>query len=670
MLKQITRLILITSIYILSNQYVEAACEHKYFGNGNGTAASPYEVRNANDFDHIAQHNTLHYIQTANITTNKQWGSEGDGMRDGVNIVAFYGVYDGNNYTLTNTNTYKRYRSQSYWLSQAPLFEYLIGATVKNVTIISMANMGDGAYSRAEAALADSVESGSIILNCKLAIHDIQQAPASLVGDLSSGSQVINCGNVGYANSVVETMDDSDVLVQGCYNTGVLTSNVAGIVIRMYDGKITRCYNTGITGYPIPNRRGNAVLNEGIVGGIVSTVNQGVIEKNYSASQITAYQGTRVFPSDNYDLIDPNTAGGIVGTCDTPPYSGYSLIIRNNYSSSTINATRHSNAMQGNTNTCGGIVAKVHGILKLKEGVVDESKQEDLNYYNLNTTSTVEICNNYFVGVIQENGAVVNYNYRNTFNFFGKIIGVSNRRYVKIHDNHYLYNQNLQGTVLAETYLAFRWNPYDADYFNIAASNEGTTAQQDSFMRTSSFTTLMNANQTPMAWRDGDGSWPYPKFLGTNTIGIQASTPNKIGDNTSIMLNVNYVNEDCSNMIVKETSTGTVLYNGPITTNVSVPTGTLEGDLKFEAQLLLNSNAIVASSNVLDVNKKDILNNILAEGSNKTGLEKVFIVSDIDRYYENNSMNQSIVNQLKTKGIGVYLIGNTISDVLKPLLKP
>lgn len=670
MFRKTIKLIFIPLLYLFCTQNIEAACAHGYFGNGNGTISSPYEVRNAYDFDHINEHNREAFIQTTNITTNKKWGSEGDGMSDGVNVPVFYGVYDGNNYTLTNTNTYKRYRSQSYWTSQAPLFVSLNGATVKNVTIISMANMGDGVYSRAEAALADTVRGSSIVMNCKLAIPDIQQAPESLIGDLYDGSQVINCGNVGYANSIVKRMVDSDVLVQGCYNTGVLTSNVASIVLDMDGGTVTRCYNTGTTGSPIPNRREQAVLYEGKAAGIVSVASGGIIEKNYSTSKITAYQGSRSFVSDNYDLIDPNTAGGIVAICDVPPYSGKSLIIKNNYSSSTINATRSSNAAQMNTNTCGGIVGKVHGVLKLKDPNTDSSKDEDINYYDLNTTSTVEISNNYFLGIIQENGVTVNYNYRDSYNFFGKIVGVSNRRYVKINNNHYSYNQSLPGATLAETYIPYRWTPYDCKYFNIAASNEGTTAQQDSFMRTSSFTDLMNVGQTPKAWKDGDSSWPYPKFLGINTIGIQTSTPSKIGDNTSITLSVNYVNEDGNKMLVKEINTGKILYDGPVTTYLNVYAPGLEGDLRLEAQLLIGSNSVIASSNAIVVNKKDLLNRAYLAANTKTGLQSFIVIDDVERYVENNSANQKLVADIKAKASGTFLIYNDVSAVLVPLLKP
>lgn len=659
MLKQITRLILITSIYILSHQYVEAACEHKYFGNGNGTVESPYEVRNTDDFNHINSHSSAAFIQTANIITHK-------GYYENIGVSYFYGIYDGNNYTIENSGQRKDDRG---YTSQTPIFSILDGGTIKNLTITAMREVSDSVYSEPGPALVSIAEGKATIENCKLAVHNINQAPESLVEILWEQAQVINCGNIGYANSIVRSSSSKEALIRGCYNTGVLTSNFAGIVRDLDSGTVTGCYNTGTTGYPMPNRHRKGIITNGVVGGIVAAAGSGVIEKNYSSGPITAYCGESKFTT-NYNSKYPNMAGGILGTAGVSPYSDAVLIVRNNYSSSVIDAKRYSLDSNHNTNTCGGIIGNASSSLTFIPSGNVQYPVSDINYYDLNITAHVEISNNYFVGNIKDEGNLISYNYRESYNFFGQIIGAANRRILKIHDNHYLNNQGLLGMAFVDQHKAPTGSQYSAAYFNIAASNEGITPQQDSFMRTSNFTALMNANQTPMAWKDGDGSWPYPKFLGANTIGIQASTPNKIGDNTSIMLNVNYVNEDCSKMIVREINTGNVLYNGAITPYITVPTATLEGDLRLEAQLLLNSNAVIASSNEIFVNKKDILNKILGEGSNKNGLEKVFIVSDIDRYYENNSLNQSIVNQLKTKGIGVYLIGNTISDVLKPLLKP
>lgn len=151
------------------------------------------------------------------------------------------------------------------------------------------------------------------------------------------------------------------------------------------------------------------------------------------------------------------------------------------------------------------------------------------------------------------------------------------------------------------------------------------------------------------------------------TVSISANTSN-IGDNTPILFEVNAAGP-YTYLYVHDVTNNTGIWTGGGHTPVSLNLD-FEGDKSILVQILDENWSVMNTSNVLTFNKRNVLSNVLAEGSNKSGMEKVFIISDTDRYYENNWINQSLVQELKKKVSGIYLISNTVSDVLTPLLKP
>lgn len=150
------------------------------------------------------------------------------------------------------------------------------------------------------------------------------------------------------------------------------------------------------------------------------------------------------------------------------------------------------------------------------------------------------------------------------------------------------------------------------------------------------------------------------------TVSISTSTKN-IGDNTPVMFALNTIG-DYSYLYIQDANTNTEIWSGgphtPITLNLD-----FEGEKSILVKLLDEDRSILNTSNVLVFSKKNALDKILAEGNNKTGLQKIFIISDVDRYYEDNTLNQLLVKKIKDTGAEVYLISNTVSNVLKPLLR-
>lgn len=190
------------------------------------------------------------------------------------------------------------------------------------------------------------------------------------------------------------------------------------------------------------------------------------------------------------------------------------------------------------------------------------------------------------------------------------------------------------------------------------------TELTDSYMRSAAFVDELNKGKTEKIWKKTD---TYPRLIGKPTVSISPISTH-FGDNTKapINLEINSDDLDIYNILtVSETRTKTVLYKGPIT--LFSATDLIEGDNKIQVSIG-DSTKIVATSNIITVQKNSILNWLIGELATNSP-RKVIVLSDVERHYENNSKNQALVKEIKNKAGGVYLIYNNISEVLKPLLR-
>lgn len=186
-------------------------------------------------------------------------------------------------------------------------------------------------------------------------------------------------------------------------------------------------------------------------------------------------------------------------------------------------------------------------------------------------------------------------------------------------------------------------------------------------MSSLAFLHVLNEGKLSGKWCMGDSNYIYPNFLIEIPISISTSYEH-IGDNTPATLTIKYdTSKNLSSYKLKVLNGNVEILSTGVSNLINIPIAG-EGTLNITCQILDAYNSTWGVSNAISVSKKDVLNKILVEGTNKTGMQKVFILSDVNRYYENNNINQTLIKELKNKVGGIYLISNEISEVLKPLL--
>lgn len=150
-----------------------------------------------------------------------------------------------------------------------------------------------------------------------------------------------------------------------------------------------------------------------------------------------------------------------------------------------------------------------------------------------------------------------------------------------------------------------------------------------------------------------------------------STTASNIGDNTHVMIDVNTIGP-YAYLNVHDVTNNVGIWSGVAQATARLD---LDLDLEFEGdksiivQMLDTDRSILSTSNVLTLNKRNVLNKAYSTASNKTGLQNFIVIDDVDRYFENNSANQKLVADIKAKAAGTFLIYNDVCDVLIPLLK-
>lgn len=159
------------------------------------------------------------------------------------------------------------------------------------------------------------------------------------------------------------------------------------------------------------------------------------------------------------------------------------------------------------------------------------------------------------------------------------------------------------------------------------------------------------------------------KKLKTKSITLKSDFK-EIGDNTSVKLEIKlrgFLNPSNETIEIYETLNNTTLYKDKYMEQIHF--NIKEGDFNLKAKIVSSSGEVIESRNVIEITKKNILNRTLEQLKNNQGLDKFIIINDKDRYFENNSLNQSIVNEIKNKSKGTFLIYNDVSQVLDTLLE-
>lgn len=76
----------------------------------------------------------------------------------------------------------------------------------------------------------------------------------------------------------------------------------------------------------------------------------------------------------------------------------------------------------------------------------------------------------------------------------------------------------------------------------------------------------------------------------------------------------------------------------------------------------------LSEGSVKTIDSRNVLSNLLDQATG-IGFESFFVFVKRDRYFENNSLNRQLVDNLLKKGVGFFLMGSNNSPVLNPLFK-
>ena len=194
------KLILIQLICICSICYSQ-------FSGGSGTLVDPYQVATAEDLNNIRDYLTSNYIQTADIDLGISPWNEGEGWEPIGNLDSiFYGIYDGNNYMVSNLKINK---PKSEFLG---LFGQTADGEVKNLKLINI---------------------------------EITSLSAMYVGAL-----------IGYARSNVTNCSSTGIIQGGIYTGGLLGSSGFSVISDCYSNADVTSDSTkvgGLIGYSVNN---------------------------------------------------------------------------------------------------------------------------------------------------------------------------------------------------------------------------------------------------------------------------------------------------------------------------------------------------------------------------------------------------------------------------------
>lgn len=359
------------------NKIVKLAFRAGFFSGGDGSAANPYEIKTADDFQALGTYttgttaqygynstagrnyfrSTVYYKQTADINlSGKTLGPIGSVT------YPFYASYDGDNKTLSNC-------VMTTSSLQGGLFGKCCGGTLQKIIVSggSLTSTATDATTNA-AGLLGYLDEGGTVSDCKVYSRSI------------SG---LKCGGiVGYvANGTVSGCEAHGVTVtsSGTYSE-TAHGYAGGVVGGTKDATISgcRCVGSAADG----TGTASSISGEGVAGGI--------------AGYIAGASGTSVISDDCYVSNTAITttgdqAGGAVGRV----YSGGTLYGRTASTSANVVDSRLGACSVQAYNAAGGLVGSNTGtIIGYQSG----------NSYNaLVFNVTVTATNNYAGGLCGEN---------------------------------------------------------------------------------------------------------------------------------------------------------------------------------------------------------------------------------------------------------------------------
>ena len=376
---------------------------------GNGTAADPYQIRNADQLMWFAAKvNGSTKTSTSNLCakltsdidlTGKEWTPIGC-YNSKSDCVYYGGTFDGAGHTVSGLtiNNAKKYQA---------LFGYVKGGTIQDLTV--KGSVSSSAKSSPYAAGIVSYGNPVTVKNC------INEADVTVTGNgyaagvcayLGTGSKMESCANKGsvsgygdYVGGVAGTVTGSTTTITGCFNHGVVINTgkpgsmnycTGGIAGGIATGvTVERCENTGNITSTLKRTGGIA----GSAGGTINACfNTGTITGIYGVGGIAGDSGTSdakvtgcyntgdvkgVSPSASFKDTNAKGIGGIIGGVGG---TRYKASVSGCYNMGTV-----SNASTLTDITVGGIVGC--SAAKTYSGTATENLMTVTNCWYLDTTA-------------------------------------------------------------------------------------------------------------------------------------------------------------------------------------------------------------------------------------------------------------------------------------------
>jgi hypothetical protein len=281
---------------------------HAKYGGGSGTPEDPYQIRDANHMQAIGADSNdwdKHFLLMADIDLSAFTGTQFNiiGVRyydSGWIINPFTGVFDGNDYTISNFTYTSNERDN------IGLFGYVDdpNAVIKDLGLIDPnVDAGTGqvigsliGWLRGGTTTGCYVERGSV-------------AGDSVVGGLVG----VNTGTITNCYSAASVSGGHDIgglvgvnqdIISNCYSTASVSGDeaVGGLVGKNYYGIISNCYSNA------------SVSGHSTFGGLVGW-NFGTISNSYSTASVSGDYRVGGLVGRNYDTItNCYSTGSVAGT--------------------------------------------------------------------------------------------------------------------------------------------------------------------------------------------------------------------------------------------------------------------------------------------------------------------------------------------------------------------
>lgn len=376
---------------------------------GNGTAADPYQIGNADQLMWFAAKvNGSTKKSTSNLCakltsdidlTGKEWTPIGC-YNSYSDCVYYGGTFDGAGHTVSGLtiNNAKTYQA---------LFGYVKGGTIQDLTV--KGSVKTSTKSSSYAAGIVSYGNPVTIKNCTNEVDVTASAKGYAAGVCAyviNGSKLESCTNKGmvsgygdYVGGVAGTVTGSTTTITGCFNHGVVTNtgkpssyaySTGGIAGGISTGvTVERCGNTGNITSTLKRTGGIA----GSAGGTINACfNTGTITGIYGVGGIAGDSGTSdakvtgcyntgdvkgVSPSASFKDTNAKGIGGIIGGVGG---TSYKASVSGCYNMGTV-----SNASTLTDITVGGIVGC--SAAKTYSGTATENLMTVTNCWYLDTTA-------------------------------------------------------------------------------------------------------------------------------------------------------------------------------------------------------------------------------------------------------------------------------------------